>query len=222
MSEPQTDTQKTVTTIDASPGPIPGPIDAPVPIRAAAVPAAATMFEYESCTRAPCFGIRSDVHMGDGTRKCVSKICIGDVVATETGTATVKYILITLCDNELCEIVTLPSGLCLTPWHPVKYQNEWIFPNFIKRPTTAYCPRVYSFVLDKGHTMVVSDTVCITLGHGITDGILNHPYFGTHKVIDDLAVLDGGRGKPITISSVYINRDETGKVCSIKRPYEYT
>lgn len=172
--------------------------------------------------RAPCFHGNSIVHMANGKFKRVSDICIGDSVLTEKGVTNVKYVLRTMCDNEICEMVSFSSGLCITPWHPIKDSNEWVFPSTIKRSRSIYCPFVYSFVLESDHTIIVNDTTCITLGHNMTDGILNHPYFGTHKVIDDLAVLDGGRGNPITISSVYINRDETDKICSIKRPYDFS
>jgi hypothetical protein len=204
MLEPQTDLQKPDTTIKSDIVPV-------MPI-----------YEQDSCTRAPCFHADSSVQMGDGTLKHVKSIRVGDIVATETGTSKVKYVLQTMCDHEMCDIVNFPSGLCITPWHPIRYENEWVFPSTLGPVRYIYCPYVYSFALESDHTMIVNDTVCVTLGHNMTNGILNHSYFGTSKVIDDLATLDGGRGKTITISSVYINRDETGMVCSIQRPYDFT
>ena len=46
--------------------------------------------------------------------------------------------------------------------------------------------KLYNLILENYHVVIIGGTPCITLGHGFTDGILNHPYFGTNKIIDDL------------------------------------
>ena len=87
---------------------------------------------------------------------------------------------------------TLPSGLKITPWHPIKKDaHNWVFPNTIVSPEIEECNSIFNLILPCGHIPVISNTPCITLGHGYTEGILRHTYFGTRKVIDDLSKVIG-------------------------------
>ena len=45
---------------------------------------------------------------------------------------------------------------------------------------------VITLVLDDYHIGFINGYQCIMLGHGFTNGILDHPYYGTNRVIDDL------------------------------------
>lgn len=47
-------------------------------------------------------------------------------------------------------------------------------------------PVVYNFVLSQGHTVEINGTVCATLGHGFKGQNIEHPYFGSQMVVDDL------------------------------------
>ena len=44
---------------------------------------------------------------------------------------------------------------------------------------------------DKGHILLVNGYECITLGHNLNDKMLQHPYYGTDKVTQDLLNLPG-------------------------------
>ena len=80
----------------------------------------------------------------------------------------------------------------ISPWHPVKVDAlTWTFPNTIVSPEIEECNSIFNFILPCGHIPVISNTPCITLGHGYTENILRHPYFGTRKVIDDLSKIKG-------------------------------
>ncbi|CAF1262010.1 unnamed protein product, partial [Rotaria sordida] len=44
--------------------------------------------------------------------------------------------------------------------------------------------------LDQGHTMLVNDVECVTLGHGFKEDIVRHSYYGSERVINDLERLN--------------------------------
>lgn len=37
----------------------------------------------------------------------------------------------------------------------------------------------YNFVLESGHSMIVNNIPCISLGHGFQDPVAKHAYFGS-------------------------------------------
>jgi hypothetical protein len=78
--------------------------------------------------------------------------------------------------TELCY---LPGGLKITPWHPVKSEGTWKFPSEIAAPVMSQCEAVYTLVLDKDHIAEINGIQVIQLGHGYTEGVLKHEYFGT-------------------------------------------
>eukprot|EP00656_Telonema_subtile_P016553 TRINITY_DN18750_c0_g1_i2.p1 TRINITY_DN18750_c0_g1~~TRINITY_DN18750_c0_g1_i2.p1 ORF type:complete len:122 (-),score=33.86 TRINITY_DN18750_c0_g1_i2:27-392(-) len=96
-------------------------------------------------------------------------------------------------------MVTLTSGLVLTPYHPIKQQGLWCFPLDVEKPVEVQCDAVYSFVLDRGHTLEISGIECVCLGHGIHgDVVASHSFFGTNQVVDALAALPGWTDGQIT------------------------
>lgn len=62
--------------------------------------------------------------------------------------------------------------------------------SLVLAPTEIPCEEVYNFALDQGHTIWVNNVECVTLGHGFKDDIVRHAYYGTQRVIEDLARLD--------------------------------
>jgi len=80
----------------------------------------------------------------------------------------------------------------ITPWHPIRLNGiQWIFPcSLVSSPTNIICDAVYSFALDKGHTIWINDIECITLGHDFKEDIVRHSYYGNQRVIEDLRILD--------------------------------
>ena len=49
---------------------------------------------------------------------------------------------------------------------------------------------MYNFALDRGHIAIINGIECVTLGHHFKGNIIEHPYYGTDKVLDDLRALD--------------------------------
>jgi len=76
--------------------------------------------------------------------------------------------------------------LCVTPYHPIKVNNVWVFPKDITDIYDCHLDHIYNFVLDKHHIMNISGIDVITMGHNYIDGILKHPFFGSKLVVNEL------------------------------------
>merc|ERR1719240_2538543 len=90
-------------------------------------------------------------------------------------------------------MVTIPGGLTITPGHPVRINGEWMRSRDVPggSVTSNSCSCVYNFVLDHCHTLLVDGIECVTWGHGITGDVVGHPYFGSSRIIRDLARMPG-------------------------------
>jgi len=60
----------------------------------------------------------------------------------------------------------------------------------VSSPSEISCEAIYNFALDQGHTVVVNDVECVTLGHGFKEDVVRHAYYGSQRVIEDLRKLD--------------------------------
>ena len=138
-----------------------------------------------------CFDSRCKITMADGSQKILSRLEKGDCIKSvdqdnNITTANVVCVLEIKIKTGVREFVDLPGGLYITPWHPIKYNGEWVFPSDIKQPIICSTRSIITLVLDNYHVGFINGYPCIMLGHGFTDGILDHPYYGTERVIDDL------------------------------------
>jgi len=130
--------------------------------------------------------------MADGSTKRVADVRKGDVVRTGSAsdaTATVVCVVEHPAASEVC--VLSPSGLIITPWHPVDIEGKdsWSFPancaNVVREPAKE---PVFTYVLDRAHSVVVNGVRCVTLAHGVTTGddARAHAYFGSKACTEDL------------------------------------
>ena len=144
-----------------------------------------------------CWTGDSQILMSTGLYKAARLIVPGDTVVTlkdhndpESKTFTrVKTVVVTTQDNSSVKLTILPGGGKATSWHPfMDVDGTWAFPaeKYKENVGTYTCTKLYNLILENYHVVIIGGTPCITLGHGFTDGILNHPYFGTNKIIDDL------------------------------------
>jgi Hint-domain len=120
---------------------------------------------------------------------------------------------------KLCEILSLNShgSLLVTPYHPVRVADTWRFPCDLVPAKTRTCEAVYSFVLSEEHVMIVGGVECIGLGHGFKGEVVQHPYFGTTKIVDDLKKCKGWeRGLVVFSEGCMVRDEETGLVCGFK------
>jgi hypothetical protein len=181
------------------------------------VPAPVSMSSYYDSSSL-CFIGSCNVLMADGTTKLVKEITKGDLVMTTIGHVSVTYVVKTLCTNSRSDLVTFNDGLVITPWHPVNVNGKWTFPKDLGQVVNLHCDELYSFALDKHHIMLINNVECICLGHNFTGPVIEHEYFGTDKIINDLKELDDGTGL-IEITAKYILSDPiTGMINKLKKP----
>ena len=91
----------------------------------------------------------------------------------------------------------------ITPWHPIKYNNTWVYPATIKNPIVKTCSSIITLVLDNHHVAIINDYPCITLGHGFKEGILNHPFYGTNAIIDIMKTHYGWNNGHVLLNDSY-------------------
>jgi hypothetical protein len=165
----------------------------------------------------PCFDGASTVLMENGELTHVKNVRKGDIVANPGGLASrVLCVVKTICSNNKTELVELEGGLKVTPYHPVRVNGKWCFPRDLGVTEERACPAVFSFVLEENHVMIISGTECVTLAHGFTgDRVVEHPYFGTRKVLRDLEKMQGWEDGLVELRSCFATRDENGFVNKI-------
>jgi hypothetical protein len=132
--------------------------------------------------------------MGDGSLKKVSEVRRGDVLSTgeDGGKAPVVCVLKTVFLHAPPVLVSLPGGLQITEYYPVRVNGKWSFPNTLAPASPS--PRtqsVCSFVLDRGHVCVVNGVECVGLGHDFDDEVVAHPFFGSQRVVEVLKGMEG-------------------------------
>ena len=93
--------------------------------------------------------------------------------------------------------------------------------SLVSSPSDIDCDAVFNFALDQGHTVLVNNIECVTLGHGFQDDIVRHSYYGSERVIEDLRKLDLQQNRTgfieITEDTLVRNR-RTGLVTGIQSP----
>ncbi|CAF1177076.1 unnamed protein product [Adineta ricciae] len=136
-----------------------------------------------------CFYGACTVRLMNGTTKLVQNVQPGDCMAPHGGKVT--YVVKTKCHNGKTSMVSLDNGLFITAWHPIRLDNQWLMPcSLVSNPVEICCNEIYNFALDGGHTVLVNNTECVTLGHGFKEDIVRHDYYGSERVIEDLCRLD--------------------------------
>jgi hypothetical protein len=168
---------------------------------------------YGGCILETC-----KIKMKNGWKQ-INKVKKGDRV--ECG-AIVKCVIKMRFKGSMIQI----GKLIITPYHPIFYQNNWIFPKNVpvsQKVDLINFEReiiVYNLVLDNTHFINVEGLNCITLGHGIENGVLKHQYYGTDKVLKDFAQFKGWEEGFISVKKFDVERDENSLVCKTI-VYEY-
>ena len=94
----------------------------------------------------------------------------------------------------MIRLVKLRGGLLITPNHPIQVslENGWKkAKDVVSSPHYYYTNEVFNFVLDSTHTIEINGIICATLGHGFKGEKIEHEYFGTTRVIEDLKKIKG-------------------------------
>jgi hypothetical protein len=159
-----------------------------------------------------CFAPETIIRMADNSHKRICDINRSDLVWTPSGPANVRAVVVCGSKNR-AQPMTMLDDLVITPWHPVRVSASspvWKFPAEIAGYSDRLISTVYNLVLDTGHIVNADGWEAVTLGHGFTDPVVAHSYFGTDRVINDLMKQNGwSEGRP-----TYIN------LTAIKSPSE--
>lgn len=162
------------------------------------------------CNCCSCFDGDGVVSMKDNTYKKIKDIEKDDVLSNGA-TIVCKIVYKSDCEIELVKY----QNLTITPYHPIIVNNKWTFPKDVSSDNYDYKNIVYNFVLDSHHIMVVDGIECVTLGHNFSGDVIEHPYFGTNKVIDDLKQHKGWSDGVVEYYNVHFARDSDGLVCGM-------
>ena len=117
--------------------------------------------------------------------------------------------------NAMIKLAVFEAGLKITPWHPIRdpITNEWIFPRSSGKIKYEHVEGLYNLVLETGHEVCLNSLNVCCLGHGFTDNeVIQHDYFGTQAVIEDLKKKDRWNEGYIVLDSKDIVRDENTKL----------
>lgn len=161
---------------------------------------------------AGCFAGGTQILLADGSQQPIASIEPGTLVATPTGLAAVQA-LVTCRTQQRSQPMTQLGDLWITPWHPVRMNGIWQFPAQFAGCRERLLQVVYNLVLSSGHIVYAEGYEACTLAHGFTDSpVVQHDFFGTERVLQDLAQVPGWEvGRP-TFQNLVAIRDETTDV----------
>lgn len=182
-----------------------------------------TMETYNSSDNM-CCAHGSKIKLFDNSYKNVEDITKDDRVITidnngNMGISEIECVVKSKCDNNL-ELLVEIGDLKITPYHPIKYDNRWCFPTSIGFTEIIECPFVYSFVIKNRNSVYINDIEFATLGHMYTGLVIEHDYFGTNEVLNDLKKFETYNNGYVLLNKNMIHRDNnTGSVNNISNNY---
>ncbi len=163
----------------------------------------ATMASY-NVQSGGCCARGSKIQMANNTIKNVEDVHYGDKVITVDikdgkiieSISEIECVVNTKCMNNKEFMVELESNsgnvLQITPYHPVYTRtlisNKWIFPIDISlsKPELMDCTDMFTFVIKNRKHVIIEDFIFATFGHYNKGDVIEHDYFGTEKIINDL------------------------------------
>jgi len=169
---------------------------------------------------AGCFDGEGLVKLSNGSMKKIKDLKKGDELLNSDNQISKVVSLIEIALNSATPLVKL-NNVLLTPWHPVRVFGQWEFPINLK--SSEIYPNyktIYNLVLDNYHIVTINGLDVITLGHGFKGNkVVEHEYFGTEKVIEDLKRFSGFEAGHVNIKNWKSDRNsETGLVQGIVMP----
>ena len=76
---------------------------------------------------------------------------------------------------------------------------------------------MYTFVLDNKCPVVVEQRIFATYGHNLQDEVIQHDYFGTESVIQDLQRFDTYQDGYVELTKDMIQRNSDNEVFKIEK-----
>jgi len=182
--------------------------------------------------RGGCFAGDGVVRLENGDEKSVAQVRKGDrLLSAKNSKIFVEVLCVvkTHCVDHKEDLVTLPGGLKITPYHPVfdTTTKQYRFPiNVASAARDVTCDAVYTFILcddARSRNVVVNGVECITLAHGIKDdAVASHAYFGTNAVVNDLRKMRGWAQGFVELfpaslknRTCVVREEESGRVCGL-------
>jgi len=157
-----------------------------------------------------CFAGQCMVLMNDDSMRLVKDLRAKDVVY---GGAMIECVVKHKCKNGQIRLSNVNDGLLITNYHPILVENVWRFPVDVGVDEVVELDYVFNFVLSHGHVVKVEGVDCCTLGHGLKDNeVIQHAYFGTNKVIDDLQKVSGWKTGVVTLKDNVFERNEMSQI----------
>jgi hypothetical protein len=153
-----------------------------------------------------CISGDSSIQLYNGKIKLVKDITKSDIVKSLSGYSEVLCVVRTKYNKKI-NMIKLESGLIITPWHPIFYNDEWQFPINIKQAQLLYCDYVYNFITKDNICLVINNLPCVVLGHGIKNNICKHPYFSSIKSIQDICNHPDYKSGLVTLNEKSFCRD---------------
>ena len=155
-----------------------------------------------------CFDGNSLVRMANNSLKHVYNLQKGDKVF---GGARIECVIKMKTNNQWTQGVIINDAI-FTPWHPIMIDGEWKFPADVGDIEDVMIDAWYNLVLSDGVSIILNGIEAVTLGHGLKGDVVEHPYFGTNKVIDALKKYPEWSNGFITISNKQPLRNEAGLI----------
>ena len=169
-----------------------------------------------------CFLGCSLVHMADQKFRRADQIKKGDKVFTGAGLIDeVECVLKTCYDDDEPQLLhQINESLVATAWHPVKNEaDQWTFPaeSSSAKAITVYTEGVYTFLLKNRGTILLGDTECATLAHGLQGEVIEHKFLGTEIVAADLKRFDQFQSGLVEVTQEAFQRNpDTGRINAIR------
>jgi hypothetical protein len=165
---------------------------------------------YAGCIDGAC-----PARLSSGAKVRVCDLTRGDLVAGGAAAVAEVECVVRIPCRGCTPLVALPGGARVTPYHPVLIDGAWRFPADVGDARTTPCEAVYCFVLRGACALVVGDTPCIGLGHGLTGAVVGHRYWGTELVLADLAEQRGFEDGRVELLHGWTRDPDTGLVTGV-------
>ncbi len=137
-----------------------------------------------------CCSHNSMIMDDNGIYTSIKSLKKGDKVMTfdENGTSVsseIECIIKTRCPSGILKMICI-DNLEITDYHPIMKQGTWVYPINIGEPTLINTPYIYSLIVKNRKSVKIDDYIYATWGHKLTGPVIEHEFFGTEKVIQDI------------------------------------
>ena len=195
-------------------------------LKAAAPPTPVSMARWNN-RYGGCFAGECQVLLEGGKEVVLQELKRGMKVSTPKGIRRVGAVVRIAIEGGrlmMCRI----GGLKVTPWHPIRVEEKWVFPADVVEAQMEECNAVYTVLLEAdahvdAHALEVEGVTAVTLGHGLVAGkeadVRVHPFFGSYtKVLDSIKDLAGFESEGGVAHCAGVNRDSAGLICGFAKP----